>query len=422
MKVDAKELFVAIVSRLRQLSGATCSTVLLEPSLDLASLSEVIAQLYRGVRVVLLPSSKPLLCAWMRKEYRKDPGHLLPQLSNAELKALLERLDERMRPYGEVVISSSGTTGEPKQVLLSGKSLWASALQTSAHWTAPPAISALQLPLWHIAGLACLLRAWVRRNQVFLLPPQQLPLEQDEAPHYLSVVPAQLQRWWREEPAFRLAVLKDSLLEILVGGGPVPVSLLQRAISEGWPLRVSYGLTEGGSTVALSPKEDPSAPLEILPHWEWRVDEGRLSIRGEALANGILYQGSLLPIADEEGWFQTTDYIKTKGSGWVWCGRTDRVIISGGEKIRPEELEHWLHQRSLNAHVFGVPHSLWGARPVGFVEANLSLCRHLTVELQKTFGARFAPDQLLPMPPALLNRDKVPLVELQDLWAFLTGG
>ncbi|MBS0628984.1 MAG: AMP-binding protein [Verrucomicrobia bacterium] len=194
----------------------------------------------------------------------------------------------------------------------------------------------LNLPLFHISGIATFLRTFVI-GATLVFPG-------DTATH-ISMVPTQLFRLIeKNEPLPNLKCL-------LVGGAPIPPALLSKNL----PIYCSYGMTETASMVLIKP---PGQPITPLPHIQVdRSEEGELLLKGPSLFER--YFGKE-PIT---GWFHTGDIVNER---LEIVGRKDRQFISGGENIIPEEIEAALLQLPdvIQARVESEADLEFGMRPV----------------------------------------------------------
>ncbi|MCJ7711509.1 MAG: AMP-binding protein, partial [Chloroflexi bacterium] len=248
-----------------------------------------------------------------------------------------------------VIVLTSGTTGRPKGVVLSGRAMAASA--ESWLGALPPATGwLLALGLGHVAGLGILWRAFARRVPIRIADradPAVLlaALVTDPAPSHLSLVPAQLARL--------LDVAGDvpppaSLRAVLLGGGPIPPALVMRAIQAGWPVVPTYGLSETGSgATALPATEAPTCPGSAgrpLPGVRIAIDQpdadgvGEILVETAARFSGYLGEhGGQGPVTRP---VRTGDLGRLDGEGrlFVIDRRLDR-IVRGGENIAPAEVE-----------------------------------------------------------------------------------
>lgn len=275
------------------------------------------------------------------------------------------------RPVDEAstlaVIYTSGTSGEPKGAKLSHRAFWTSTRAASevfgesafGRWY-------LSLPLAHVGGFSILTRAAVLASSV------ALPEEGGATAHPgfraaafvadcsakgatgVSLVPTQLQRI----VASGLRAPPD-LQMVLLGGAPAPQSLITAALSLGWPVHRSYGLTEACAQVATDRTPCSVGRIPLLPHVDAKLEsESRLALRGDSLFSGYWGESSRRP--DE--WFVTSDVAEVEDDGLKVLGRADDVVISGGEKIHPVELDATLASAPgiAAACAFGRYSEMWG--------------------------------------------------------------
>lgn len=252
-----------------------------------------------------------------------------------------------------LIISTSGSSGQPKLVQLPTERIVAQAqavneflrADTNDCWL-------LCLPLYHVGGMAILPRAMLAGASVRLTAQSDArslsQLLDDEPITLVSLVPALLERI--------LAVrngrpLPERVRAILVGGGPVPDDLIQRV-----PQALkTYGMTETGSMVTcVSLNADGDARFSAgraIPHAAVKITDdrdeevgagkpGRIAVRSAGLASGYADSPEQTALVFREGWFATEDlgYVDDHGLLHV-IGRRDRMIISGGENIALDEIE-----------------------------------------------------------------------------------
>jgi len=167
---------------------------------------------------------------------------------------------------------------------------------------------------------------------------------------------------------------------VLLGGGPTPAPLLERAVAAGLPVAPTYGLTEATSQVATRPP-GAAGGLVPLPGLDVRIagEEGRplppgeageIVLRGPTLFAGYHARPEATARALRAGALHTGDLGRLDGDGGlhVLDRRTD-LIVSGGENVYPAEIERVLldHPHVVDAGVTGVPDPRWGARPAAWV-------------------------------------------------------
>lgn len=237
------------------------------------------------------------------------------------------------------IIESSGSTGHPKRIEISLKSLLHAA-QAGSERLGPPGQWLLALPINFIAGQQVLIRSLLSETQTVIMN-NLVPFTAEaffrsaslmtNPIRYTSLVPTQLSRLLgaAEEDSHAAQILR-SFRAILVGGQSVPAEQLDRASTLGIRVVVSYGMTEtaGGCVYDGIPLD--GVKLRINP-------EGRLMISGKTLAENM------------GEWLTTNDLAEiTKDGKLNILGRADRVIISGGLKISLDRIEY------LGAQVRGV--------------------------------------------------------------------
>ncbi len=274
----------------------------------------------------------------------------------------------------QLLVATSGTSGDPRLVALSAANLRASAQAANQRLELGPGDNWLvPLPQHHVGGLMAVLRAWLAgAGMVLELPfrPDSLlaRLGRGDVTH-LSLVPTQLHRLLRAHPGFRPP---PSLRAVLIGGAPLPAGLAEQAMALGWPLCPTYGLTEAASQVATAyppPRRwYPGLSGKPLSHLEVALDvDGRIRLRGDSLAPWILEEEGARALADEKGWFTTGDLgVLEKGGELRVLGRADEVIITGGEKVHPAVVEGELARCPgiESVAVVGVEDAEWGERAV----------------------------------------------------------
>jgi O-succinylbenzoic acid--CoA ligase len=271
------------------------------------------------------------------------------------------------------VIYTSGTTGRPKGAVLTyGNHLW-SAVGSALNLGVLPEDRWLAcLPLFHVGGLSILLRSVICGTAVVL----QSRFEPSEANRAIdgqrvsivSVVSAMLDRMLTERGD---RPYPSTLRCVLLGGGPAPLPLLQRAIRVGAPVVQTYGLTETASQVVTLAPEDAVRKLgsagKPLMGSQIRIEpDGEICVRGPTVSPGYLHQ---LP---HTGWLRTGDLGHLDAEGYLYVlDRRDDLIISGGENIYPAEVEAALlmHPAVKEAGVIGMTDGEWGRSVLAFVVA-----------------------------------------------------
>jgi O-succinylbenzoic acid--CoA ligase len=265
---------------------------------------------------------------------------------------------------GWLMIPSGGTGGRLKFARHDQDTLSAAVDGFSAHFGVSRVNAVGVLPLHHVSGLMAWMRCALTGGK--FLPASWSKIEAglrpamgDGGEWFLSLVPTQLQRLLAQPEA--VGWLRR-FRAVFLGGGPAWPDLLDRAAAARVPLAPSYGLTETAAMVAtLRPQEflDGSRSSgTVLPHA--RIDvtgEGTLRITGESVFRGYF------PEWRTERDFTTDDLGFIDGNGQVQVtGRRDGLIITGGKKVSPTEVEAALRATGEfdDVAVLGVPDAEWG--------------------------------------------------------------
>jgi fatty-acyl-CoA synthase len=282
-----------------------------------------------------------------------------------------------------MLLYTSGTTGEPKGVIVPHAQL---------HWNAAGTVSAWRLhsehvalvmsPFFHTAGWGVFALPLLSVGaQLVLLPTFDADLAVDalEACRITHTfgVPTQWQdlvaspRWGRALP---------HLAWMLTGGAPCPRSVHDAVVAAGYDFREGFGLTECGPncfvTTAERARRHPGVVGDPLPMLEARLvredgtivtapdTPGELQLRGPQLFGGYWQNAAATAeVMTADGWLCTGDMLSAEPHvGFRVRGRRKEMFISGGENVFPGEVEAALLATGLvrEACVMGVPDARWG--------------------------------------------------------------
>jgi O-succinylbenzoic acid--CoA ligase len=280
-----------------------------------------------------------------------DDAGLLTQ-NEADLPLLGEHDTDAICAY----VLSSGSTGMPKPIGLTyGNFLW-SAMGGAFNIGVDPADRWLCcVPLSHIAGLSIVVRSAIYGTTAVLhdgFDVDRVATALREEPiSVVSLVTTMLKRLLDADADL------SGPRAILVGGGPVPASMLGEAIERGATVVQTYGLTETCSQVTTLAPEDAlrklgSAGRPLLSS-HVRIRDGEILIQGPTVAPGRY---------DESGWLHTGDLGHIDEEGFLYVqDRIDDMIVTGGENVVPSEVEEVLlrHPAVADAAVVGREDPEW---------------------------------------------------------------
>ncbi|WP_442785115.1 o-succinylbenzoate--CoA ligase [Amycolatopsis sp. H20-H5] len=294
----------------------------------------------------------------------KDPG----------AKALRDAMKpaEPIEPDTAVIIATSGSTGDPKGVLLSPKALTASANATHArlggpgHWL-------LATPAHYIGGLQVLLRSLLAGTTPAVLHADGFraddfadaaaPVLAANGPRYTALVPTQLTRLL--DAGGRGLAAARAFDAIVVGAAATSAAVRERAAEAGVSIVPAYGMSETASGCVYD-----GFPLDGV-----RVEpdaEHRIRISGDVLAHGYRLRPDLTADSFADGWFSTSDRGRVHADGRLEVlGRIDDMINTGGVKVPAATVERALTAQPgvREACVVGLPDAQWGEAVVALVVA-----------------------------------------------------
>ena len=286
---------------------------------------------------------------------------------------------------GGIFLSTSGTTGAPKGILLHEEQLMhVAASVVASHRLTRADRGYCSLPLFHInaevVGLLATLRA-----SAYLAVDRKFSrrgfweLIDERAITWINAVPAIISILSMDPPAVPPAGLRF----VRSASAPLPLASLQKFEGEiGVPVVETYGMTEAASMITANPVDGPRKPGSAgrAAGSEVRVEAasgaaaaageiGRVKIRGAGVIRA--YDSGERPgVFDADGWLDTNDlgYLDTDGYLFL-VGRSDDVINRGGEKIYPREIEEVLLAQPgvRSVVVIGLPDAVLGERPAAYI-------------------------------------------------------
>ncbi|MFD7441736.1 4-coumarate--CoA ligase family protein [Streptomyces sp. NPDC059909] len=276
---------------------------------------------------------------------------------------------------------SSGTTGVPKGVMLTHRSIATNLAQLEPFIPMKPGDRILAvLPFFHIYGLTALMNAPLRSGATVVVLPR-FDLEQ-----FLAAIEKHRINGLYVAPPIVLALAKHpavaqydltSLEYIVSAAAPLDAQLAQACSARLKlpPVRQAYGMTElspGTHVVPLSAATPPPGTVgKLLPNTEMRIlslddpgrdaaagEEGEIAIRGPQVMKGYLGRPeATADMIDADGWVHTGDIGRVDEDGWLYVvDRVKELIKYKGFQVAPAELEALLltHEGIADAAVIGV--------------------------------------------------------------------
>ena len=349
---------------------------------------------------------------------------LLPQLStvtncvtvDAEVAGRLDyedlisssSADEIVSEIGDedttILMYTAGTTGRPKAVPLTHSGFASYVLDNVA--PADPEIeekNLLTVPLYHVAGIQAMLAAVYGGRSLVMMKQFEVKewletVEREQATRAM-LVPTML-KMIIDHPEFNRYNLA-SLKIITYGAAPMPFEVIKKAIEELPSVKFinAYGQTETASTITFLGPEDhiiegtdeerhrklkrltssigrPLSDVEVkiadeagnpLPV----LEVGEILAKGPRIMTGYWQdEEKTAQVMTHDGWLRTGDKGWMDEDGYIYlAGRSDDMIIRGGENISPAEVESVLysHPKIEDAAIIGIPDAKWGQVPRAIV-------------------------------------------------------
>lgn len=274
-------------------------------------------------------------------------------------KSFLESDEGYLKHFGQFVLewfdendfvslTTSGTTGKPKQIQLKKEAMVNSALATAQFFNLTESCKALHcLPIQYIAGKMMLIRAIICGWQLDLVKPDSHPLDgNDKNYDFAAMVPLQV-----ENSIAKLHRVKQTI----IGGAKLNPELAAELKMLPVSVYETYGMTETITHIAA--KKVQEELFSVLPGITIATDErGCLIIEAPRVSKENIVTNDVVEII--------------KGNQFVWLGRYDNVINSGGVKLFPEKIEEKLSGKIPNRFfVIGKPDATLGEKLVLVIEA-----------------------------------------------------
>lgn len=319
----------------------------------------------------------PIQAEWSIPQLQENLAKALegsgPALSTKQI--AIKKVDKNIA----LVVNTSGSTAESKSVAISNSALIASTNASHKYLGAVPGDSwSLLLPTTHIAGLNVLIRATALGSRVIDNRNSTNYIDAD----FISIVPTQLHKALTSDA--KLLEHLTAAEAVLVGGGPVSDKLKKEAVNKHVKIVTTYGMTEMSGGCVYNQKPLDGVEVKI-------TSDGLIKLTGPMMASGYLSESGRLTSFGNDGWFKSSDIGELSAGLLKVNGRSDEVIISGGENISLPLVEEKIRELLPNQDfiVFALPDEVWGEKLCIGSTSKVSI-----EEIKKSIGSLFSPKEV----------------------------
>ena len=258
---------------------------------------------------------------------------------------LLDWFDEK----SYIELSTSGTTGVPKIIRIEKQAMLDSALATGDFFGLEPGNTMLHcLPTNYVAGKMMWVRSFILGLDMKFVEPNSNPLDKiDENFDFCAMVPLQAKN--------SLDKLKQKKIKkLIIGGVRVHKALEQELVKLPMEIYETYGMTETITHIAA--KKIGAEAFTVLPNVTVSVDDRQcLVIKAKNISKNAIVTNDIVKLISEKQ--------------FIWEGRIDNVINSGGIKLMPEQIEEKLSTLIPRRYfVYGQPDETLGEKAVLYIE------------------------------------------------------
>jgi len=212
----------------------------------------------------------------------------------------------------------------------------------------------ISLPLFHVSGLSILARSFCggysSKHRLFSWQTQGfLKAIKDKKISLCSLVPAQIHDLIQSQ-----LKAPETLRAVIVGGEHLSPFLYKKARESGWPILISYGLTEACSQVAcadlLSLNKTAYPNMKLLEHIKIKSIRLKIKLKSKSLLTAYydIQNKKLYDPKDSKGWLECPDEVFLKKNSLSIKGRKDEEINILGERVHLQKLSSLLEKLSLN--------------------------------------------------------------------------
>lgn len=218
-------------------------------------------------------------------------------------------------------LKTSGTTGEPKTIQVSKQAMVNSAMATGDFFDIHSGNKALHcLPVKYIAGKMMLIRAMIIGLDIDFVAPSSHPLENNDATHYdfVAMIPLQAKNSIKQ---------LNKVKKLIIGGAKVEKVLENQLLKTKTQVWETYGMTETITHIAA--RKLGESYFTVLPEVTISYDDRKcLVIHAPSISDDVIVTNDIVELVNE--------------NQFIFHGRIDNVINSGGIKFFPEKIEEKL--------------------------------------------------------------------------------
>lgn len=288
-----------------------------------------------------------------------------------------------------MMIYTGGTTGKPKGVLLSYHNVNWNALNTIVSWGLSERDCTVNyMPLFHTGGLNALSIPILMAGGTVVIghrfDAEQALNEILKRKATISLFVPTMYELMTQSETFKKHDFPDVRV-FLSGGAPCPVTVYEQFENKGLPFKEGYGLSEAGPNnfvidvrVAKVKRGSVGKSMQFVDtlivtkdHQPALIGEvGELWIRGRHVFRGYWRNDKETAATMQNEWLKTGDLAKIDADGDTYIvGRKKDMIVTGGENVYPQEIEHCLllHRTIREAAVIGLPDEKWGEVVTAFI-------------------------------------------------------
>jgi o-succinylbenzoate---CoA ligase len=300
---------------------------------------------------------------------------------NHSFNSTLYTLRSSLNPLNSsLILFTSGSSGQPKAVVHTFKSLSESVKSTDSFSSLTSNdIWLSSLPLYHIGGFMILIRALLTGGAV-AFPPSLKYDEIEKAifrfePTHISIVATTLKKLLDKG-----IIPKKTLKKVYLGGGPLDTNLCLEAVSKRWPIIKVYGSSETCSMITAIKTDEiflkPDSVGKPLGRNKMKItntntdeishrNSGEILAKSDSLFKEYFKEPNSTNNKLVDGFYYTGDFGWIDEEGFLFIeSRREDLIITGGENVSASEVESFIksHKAVKDAFVFGVPDKLWGQK------------------------------------------------------------